>query len=99
MKKNGSRDWLARLNQNGSIVEQNVRDSRWIRYDQHHAADGKKIYVRTDITDERNAAESFRLLFENNPVPMWVVERSTPEIHRHQRRRSSSSMATRASSS
>jgi diguanylate cyclase (GGDEF)-like protein/PAS domain S-box-containing protein len=70
-------NWLARLNQNGSIVEQNVGDSRWIRYDQHLAADGKKIYVRTDITDERNATESFRLLFENNPVPMWVVERST----------------------
>jgi len=69
--------WLARLDQNGSIVEQKVSDSRWIRYDQHLAADGKKIYVRTDITDERNATESFRLLFENNPVPMWVVERST----------------------
>ncbi len=68
---------LALLNQNGSIIEQNVSDSRWIRFDQHHAADGKKIYVRTDITDERNATESFRLLFENNPVPMWVVERST----------------------
>ena len=69
--------WMARLNQNGSIVQQNVKDSRWIRYDQHLAVDGKKIYVRTDITDERNANESFRLLFENNPVPMWVVERST----------------------
>jgi diguanylate cyclase (GGDEF)-like protein/PAS domain S-box-containing protein len=81
MKDVDEEDWLkgrmARLNQNGSIVEQNVRDSRWIRYDQHLAADGKKIYVRTDITDERNATESFRLLFENNPVPMWVVERST----------------------
>ena len=51
--------------------------SGWIRYDQHHAEDGKKIYVRTDVTDERNATVSFRLLFENNPVPMWVVERST----------------------
>lgn len=71
------KDRMARLNRNGSIVEQNVGDSRWIRYDQHHAEDGKKIYVRTDITDERNATESFRLLFENNPVPMWVVERST----------------------
>ena len=33
--------------------------------------------MRTDITDEKNAADSFRLLFENNPVPMWVVEKST----------------------
>ena len=33
--------------------------------------------MRTDITDDKNAADSFRLLFENNPVPMWVVEKST----------------------
>ncbi|HUQ35208.1 MAG TPA: EAL domain-containing protein [Aestuariivirga sp.] len=71
------RSWLTRLDQHGSIVEQNVGDLRWIRYDQHLAADGKKIYVRTDITDARNATESFRLLFENNPVPMWVVEKAT----------------------
>jgi len=71
------RSWLTRLEQLGSIVEQNVGDLRWIRYDQHLAADGKKIYVRTDITGERNATESFRLLFENNPVPMWVVEKSS----------------------
>src|SRR5580765_1547040 len=31
---------------------------------------------RLDVTDDRTAAESFRLLFESNPVPMWVVERS-----------------------
>ncbi len=64
------------LNHSDSHIEQNVGDLRWIRYDQHATADGKKVYVRTDITDDRNAAESFRLLFESNPVPMWVVERS-----------------------
>jgi PAS domain-containing protein len=42
------RGWLARLDRHGSIVEQNVGDLRWIRFDQHLAADGKKIYVRTD---------------------------------------------------
>ena len=59
-----------------SIVEQNFSDGRWIRYDQHPTPDGKQIFVRTDITDDKNAADSFRLLFENNPVPMWVVEKS-----------------------
>jgi diguanylate cyclase (GGDEF)-like protein/PAS domain S-box-containing protein len=68
---------LERLDRGDSIVEQNFGDRRWIRYDQHQAPDGKKIFVRTDITDDRNAAESFRLLFENNPVPMWVVEKAT----------------------
>ncbi len=70
-------DRMERLDRGESIVEQNFGDRRWIRYDQHLTPDGKKICVRTDITDSRNAAESFRLLFENNPVPMWVVERST----------------------
>jgi diguanylate cyclase (GGDEF)-like protein/PAS domain S-box-containing protein len=68
---------MDRLKQSASYVEQNVGDLRWIRYDQHVTPDRKKVYVRTDVTDDRNAAESFRLLFESNPVPMWVVERST----------------------
>jgi diguanylate cyclase (GGDEF)-like protein/PAS domain S-box-containing protein len=68
---------MDRLKHSASYVEQNVGDLRWIRYDQHVIPDRKRVYVRTDITDDRNAAESFRLLFEGNPVPMWVVERST----------------------
>ncbi|WP_119271613.1 putative bifunctional diguanylate cyclase/phosphodiesterase [Taklimakanibacter deserti] len=32
---------------------------------------------RLDVADDRTAAESFRLLFESSPVPMWVVERSS----------------------
>lgn len=72
--------WVRRkmdlLNHNDSYVEQNIGDQRWIRYDQHVTADRKRVYVRTDVTDDKNAAESFRLLFESNPVPMWVVERS-----------------------
>jgi diguanylate cyclase (GGDEF)-like protein/PAS domain S-box-containing protein len=63
------------LSQSDSHIEQNAGDLRWIRYDQHVTPDGKKVYVRTDVTDDRNATESFRLLFESNPVPMWVVER------------------------
>jgi diguanylate cyclase (GGDEF)-like protein/PAS domain S-box-containing protein len=72
--------WVRRkmdlLNHNDSYVEQNIGDQRWIRYDQHVTVDRKRVYVRTDVTDDKNAAESFRLLFESNPVPMWVVERS-----------------------
>lgn len=71
------RNRMNRLNQGGTIVEQNYGDRRWIRYDQHLTPDGKKIFVRTDITDDKNASDSFRLLFENNPVPMWVVEKSS----------------------
>ncbi len=63
-------EWLKnrmeRLNQAGTIYEERRADGRMIRYDQHPTPDGKKVYVRTDVTDERNAMESFRLLFENN---------------------------------
>ncbi|MEO6607406.1 MAG: EAL domain-containing protein [Aestuariivirga sp.] len=69
------RDRMELLNRGGSIVEQNHADGRWIRYDQHATPEGEKICVRADVTDDRNASESFRLLFENNPVPMWVVEK------------------------
>ncbi|MEQ1523320.1 MAG: EAL domain-containing protein, partial [Aestuariivirga sp.] len=71
------KDRMERLNQAGTIYEESRADGRLIRYDQHPTPDGKKVYVRTDVTDERNAMESFRLLFENNPVPMWVVEKAT----------------------
>lgn len=33
--------------------------------------------MRTDITDDKNAADSFRLLFDNNPVPMFVYDQSS----------------------
>jgi diguanylate cyclase (GGDEF)-like protein/PAS domain S-box-containing protein len=32
---------------------------------------------RLDVNDDGTVAESFRLLFDSNPVPMWVVERSS----------------------
>lgn len=68
---------LALHAQLGVASDLHLSDGRWVRYDQHQTPDGKKVCVRTDITDDKNAAESFRLLFENNPVPMWVVEKST----------------------
>jgi PAS domain S-box-containing protein len=65
------------VNRGDTIIEQNISDGRWIRYDQHLTPEGGKICVRSDITDDRNAAESFHLLFESNPVPMWLVEKAT----------------------
>lgn len=68
-----------RLTQNaqlGVATDLNFHDGRWIRYDQHQTPDGKKICVRTDITEDRMAADSFRLLFDNNPIPMFVYDQS-----------------------
>jgi diguanylate cyclase (GGDEF)-like protein/PAS domain S-box-containing protein len=60
--------------QAGTTTDLKLNDGRWIRFDQHKTPDGKKVGVRTDITDIKNAAESFRLLFDNNPVPMFVFD-------------------------
>ena len=76
-RRHGSRTGWSASTEGIRLSNRIFGDRRWIRYDQHQAPDGKKIFVRTDVTDDRNATESFRLLFENNPVPMWVVERST----------------------
>ena len=68
---------LSLLNQDGSFIEQYRDGGRWIRNDQKLISGGRKVFVRTDVTDDKNAADSFRLLFENNPVPMWVVDRAS----------------------
>jgi diguanylate cyclase (GGDEF)-like protein/PAS domain S-box-containing protein len=38
-------------------------------------ADGGWVATHEDVTDARRREESFRLLFDNNPVAMWVFDR------------------------
>jgi diguanylate cyclase (GGDEF)-like protein/PAS domain S-box-containing protein len=61
----------------GATTDLRLVDGRWIRFEQHQTPDGKKVGVRTDITDVKNAADSFRLLFDNNPVPMFVYNKDS----------------------
>jgi diguanylate cyclase (GGDEF)-like protein/PAS domain S-box-containing protein len=35
------------------------------------------VTTHEDVTEARRREESFRLLFQNNPVPMWVTDRAT----------------------
>ncbi len=73
--------WLAeRLAQHGryqSSCEQHIAGDRWVRVEERRTADGGSIGVRIDITDLKRREESFRLLFDENPIPMWVVDRDT----------------------
>ena len=48
--------------------------NRWLRIIQKPTADGGKIGVRIDVTDLKRSEESFRLLLEKNPLPMWVCD-------------------------
>ncbi|WP_271502397.1 EAL domain-containing protein [Bradyrhizobium sp. CCBAU 11357] len=54
--------------------EQHLAGDRWIRVEERRTSDGGSIGVRIDITDLKRREASFRLLFEENPLPMWVVD-------------------------
>ena len=71
------RNRLNQLNQDGSFTEQYRDGGRWIRNDQEILPGGRKVFVRTDISEDKIIANSFRLLFESNPVPMWVVDKAS----------------------
>ena len=71
-------EWLAeRLachRQQSSTHEQRLEGDRWLRVEERRTANGGSVGVRVDITDLKKREESFRLLFDNNPVPMWVAD-------------------------
>jgi diguanylate cyclase (GGDEF)-like protein/PAS domain S-box-containing protein len=67
-------DRLARHRQQSSTHEQELSGGRWVRVDEHRTASGGSVGIRVDITDLKKREESFRLLFDDNPIPMWVVE-------------------------
>jgi len=60
-----------------STHEQQLAGDRWVRIEERRTADGGSIGIRVDITDLKRREASFRLLFEENPLPMWVVDVET----------------------
>ena len=54
-----------------------LRDGRLISVVHRPMNDGGWVTTHTDVTEQTNREESFRLLFEGNPVPMWVIDRET----------------------
>ena len=55
---------------------------RWVRHDSELVLDERGAAVRwigtyKDVTEVVEAEESFRLLFEGNPVPMWLFDLET----------------------
>jgi diguanylate cyclase (GGDEF)-like protein/PAS domain S-box-containing protein len=63
-----------------STHEQQLSGDRWVRIEERRTADGGSIGVRVDITDLKRREASFRLLFEENPLPMWVADINTLEL-------------------
>ena len=70
-------DRLTQFDNSPKPHEQRFRDGRWIRHEERRTSDGGSIGMRVDITDLKKREESFRLLFDGNPIPMWVCELSS----------------------
>jgi PAS domain S-box-containing protein len=80
----GIEEWVAErlmlhANQSGAH-EQQLPDGRWLRIAERRLHDGGSIGIRIDITELKRREESIRLLFEGNPVPMYVFDRETKRI-------------------
>jgi diguanylate cyclase (GGDEF)-like protein/PAS domain S-box-containing protein len=71
---------LARHNLPQNSHEQQLPGDRWIRVEERRTADGGSIGIRVDITDLKRSEASFRLLFEQNPLPMWVADAHTGRL-------------------
>ncbi|MBV8835259.1 MAG: EAL domain-containing protein, partial [Alphaproteobacteria bacterium] len=77
-------DWLRERLKNHratqSTHEHQLPGERWVRVEERRTASGGSIGVRVDITDLKRSEASFRILFEENPLPMWVVDVNTLEL-------------------
>jgi diguanylate cyclase (GGDEF)-like protein/PAS domain S-box-containing protein len=61
----------------GMPHEQFLSDGRCILIEERKTSDGGVIGLRMDITALKQREASFRLLFDENPVPMFVMDRET----------------------
>ncbi|MBR1228524.1 MULTISPECIES: bifunctional diguanylate cyclase/phosphodiesterase [unclassified Bradyrhizobium] len=73
------RDQLAvSAEQHDSVVE--LANGRVVRIYHRPMPDRGWVATHEDITDLRRREASFRLLFEENPLPMWVADVNTLEL-------------------
>ena len=79
--KGREEEWIAErlqlLYNPGQQHEQVLSDGRCILIEERRTSDGGIIGLRMDITAMKQREASFRLLFEDNPVPMFVLTRDT----------------------
>lgn len=80
----GEEEWLTERLAHHALPhhshEQHLAGDRWVRVEERRTSDGGSIGVRIDITDLKRREASFRLLFEQNPLPMWVVDAKTRRL-------------------
>lgn len=67
-------DRLSLLEKPGTRHEQRLADGRCILIEERKTKDGGTIGLRVDISEIREQEETFRLLFERNPIPLIVCD-------------------------
>lgn len=70
-------DRLAARARPAGTHDQRMSDGRWLRVEEHRVTGGEVVSLCTDVTELKQRAESFELLFERNPAPMWLIDRAT----------------------
>ncbi len=75
-------DRLSLLENPGTRHEQRLSSGQTILIEERQTADGGTIGVRVDVTDMKRREQSFRLLFEGNPVPLLVYDPQSEAIVR-----------------
>ncbi|EUB99562.1 diguanylate cyclase with PAS/PAC sensor [Rhizobium sp. CF080] len=65
---------MAKFRQPVSQEERQMKDGRWLRYDDRRTPDGGAIGMRIDITSLKQREEWLRQLFEANPMPMLLCD-------------------------
>ena len=58
-------------------IVNHLRDGRYVSVVHRPMAGGGWLATHEDVTDSKRREESFRLLFEENPVPMWVSDQQS----------------------
>jgi len=71
---------LALLQNPGVRHEQRLADGRCVMIEERRTPDGGTVGLRVDITEMKRREESFRLLFENNPIPLFIYDPSTARL-------------------
>ncbi len=71
--------YLAKMIDQGKVENKTVRlpDGRTISVTNAPVPQGGWVSTHEDVTESTRREESFRLLFESNPLPMWVYDRET----------------------
>jgi diguanylate cyclase (GGDEF)-like protein/PAS domain S-box-containing protein len=71
---------IAKLAQASAPHEQRLADGRTILIEERKLPDGSTIGLRVDVTELKKKEDSFRLLFEHNPLPMFLYDAATRAI-------------------